>query len=267
VYDPVCGSNGETYSNSDEAACHQIYDVETGECVEPAAPGTYRDGCVHLALWDPVCGSNGVTYSNSGEAFCYSVTEYESGPCTRGKKHHPKGGKADKGCKGKKGGKGKKKGGKGCKDSDDEDSDSDEQDCDACLSLYEPLMAIDYLAEYLNCTTFDNECEAGCAGIPEADKRGLDRTDLQYWLEDGVCPQPGEYLPGCTWLIPLFDWVCGSNGVTYQNSGEARCNGIFEYTSGSCDDLTELVPPGVDDQTELVPTGVDDQTELLAPGL
>lgn len=33
----------------------------------------------------------------------------------------------------------------------------------------------------------------------------------------------------------IYDPVCGCNNVTYGNSCEARCAGIYEYTSGECE--------------------------------
>merc|ERR1719336_3306495 len=248
-YFPVCGYNGVTYSNPSVAECHQIYDVTDGACEdEKPAPapegdddtGNYIDGCTHIQTYDPVCGSNGVTYTNSGEAACYGVTEYEEGACMRCKKRG-KGGKG-KGGKGK-GGKGK--GGKGGKDDSDEPETQDEPNCDMCPTSYEPLVAIDYTTETMECLQFNNECEAWCnePPIPEADKRGTDRDDGRYWLADGVCPKPGEYIPGCVWLVPWFDWVCGiENNVTYQNPSEAHCNGIFKYTKGRCEGDELLAP-------------------------
>ncbi|XP_037778316.1 serine protease inhibitor dipetalogastin-like isoform X2 [Penaeus monodon] len=61
-YDPVCGSNGVTYSN--------LCDLERANCqsdqeITVAYPGECNScdfGC--SGLWDPVCGSDGVTYSN-----------------------------------------------------------------------------------------------------------------------------------------------------------------------------------------------------------
>lgn len=32
-----------------------------------------------------------------------------------------------------------------------------------------------------------------------------------------------------------IDPVCGCNGVTYENSSTAECNGIDDYTRGACD--------------------------------
>ena len=37
----------------------------------------------------------------------------------------------------------------------------------------------------------------------------------------------------CAYLA-VWDPVCGCDGITYSNSGEAACNNIFEYTEGAC---------------------------------
>ena len=42
-----------------------------------------------------------------------------------------------------------------------------------------------------------------------------------------------ELIPDCFYLM-VYDPVCGCDGVTYGNSGEAACNNILEYTEGEC---------------------------------
>jgi len=65
-----------------------------------------------------------------------------------------------------------------------------------------------------------------------------------------VCDDTTECLseldPDCDY-VTIWDPVCGCNGITYSNSGEAACNNIFDYTDGPCDtssvidiDLNEL---------------------------
>lgn len=36
-------------------------------------------------------------------------------------------------------------------------------------------------------------------------------------------------------FITVWDPVCGCDGITYSNSGDAFCNSIYEYTEGECD--------------------------------
>ncbi|XP_062602792.1 serine protease inhibitor dipetalogastin-like [Saccostrea cucullata] len=68
VYNPVCGINGRTYSNSGCAGCAGVSVQCMGECPcrSPGNPGN----CACPFIYDPVCGFNGRTYSNSCTARC-----------------------------------------------------------------------------------------------------------------------------------------------------------------------------------------------------
>lgn len=85
-YDPVCGCNGITYSNSCVA---QYYGGVTswipGECngVSSCVNQAQIDSSVICpTVFEPVCGCDSITYSNSCVAQYYGgVTSWTSGPC------------------------------------------------------------------------------------------------------------------------------------------------------------------------------------------
>ena len=45
-----------------------------------------------------------------------------------------------------------------------------------------------------------------------------------------------QLIPDCMFMT-VIDPVCGCDGVTYSNSGEAACNNIFNYTLGECETI------------------------------
>ena len=51
------------------------------------------------------------------------------------------------------------------------------------------------------------------------------------------CSKSNECTPdlidNCSYIM-VYDPVCGCDGNTYSNSGEAACHSIYEYTGGAC---------------------------------
>lgn len=87
IWDPVCGCDGNTYSNEAAAKYHGgVTSYTFGPCEEEVTD------CVDSALiqpnaiittdWNPVCGCNGVPYSNPASAKVHGgVTTYTLGEC------------------------------------------------------------------------------------------------------------------------------------------------------------------------------------------
>jgi hypothetical protein len=89
IYNPVCGCNNVTYSNSSEAECKGITSYTEGKCKNEDKPDCIEKKCdgVWIQIYDPVCGCNGVTYSNSSEAECKGITSYKKGKCKKEEKN------------------------------------------------------------------------------------------------------------------------------------------------------------------------------------
>ena len=82
-----------------------------------------------------------------------------------------------------------------------------------------------------------------------------------------------ELIPDCVFMT-VVDPVCGCDGVTYSNSGEAACNNIFDFTMGECEGVVDCIddPDGMVTQlgsscSELAILGCDADLSDFIPGI
>jgi len=94
---------------------------------------------------------------------------------------------------------------------------------------------------------------------------------------DLLCDDEGdciaELIPDCVFMA-VVDPVCGCDGVTYSNSGEAACNNIFDFTMGECEVTVDCIDDPEDMLTqygyscgELSILGCDADLSDFIPGI
>lgn len=173
---PVCGEDGKTYENICEAAREGVPVAHKGAC-----------DCTCPAVWDPVCGENGETYGNSCEAGCAGVPVDHAGECrvVIGPFASIEPAPVGSTCSGT----------------------TLPRDPCYCNEVIDPVCGGDG-------NTYNNACEAGCAGVCVA--------------------YEGECIDNCN-CPAVVDPVCGADGRTYGNSCHAACAGVEVKFKGHCD--------------------------------
>lgn len=208
VFDPVCGVDGNTYSNACEADCAGVAVASLGEC-------TLAFSCDILDIIDlpeDLCGqciSEIAVYSFQGETFLASIADNTNCAdglttvvnCLTGNTLCFDGGVA---------------GFNQCNLFFEEAvklqtviKENCGNTCN-CPAVVDPVCGSDGI-------TYNNECEASCAGVPIAFEGPCN-------IDPPTCICTEEFAP-----------VCGVDGVTYSNACHAECEGVAIAAPGECE--------------------------------
>lgn len=260
LFDPVCGCDGQTYSNSCVAASRGVSVDHVGECEnEPQGckdngdcpRGTYcrseegecdevgecvdrPDACARI--FDPVCGCDGQTYSNACVAASNGISVDYAGEC---RVEPPAGCETNRDCDAI------------------EYCAKGPASCDgvgecaarprACPRIFDPVCGCDGV-------TYSNSCVAASSGVnvdyagecrvepppPAGCETNRDCDAVSYCNKDtGDCDGVGECVALPRFCTREFRPVCGCDGVTYSNACVAASNGVSIDHVGACEEPPE----------------------------
>jgi hypothetical protein len=248
IYDPVCGCDGRTYSNSCVAAAAGVSVAHRGPCVatnecssqgdcpessycakEPGdcgGKGVCRarpQGCPDV--WDPVCGCDGRTYGNDCEAAAAGASVAYRGECEAARPCSSNGECSDDSYCARAPG-------------DCQGRGTCEERPVACPRIFDPVCGCDG-------RTYSNDCVAAASGVSVAhrgeceavkDCSGNGECPAGSYCRKaaGDCDGAGDCSPRPEACILIFDPVCGCDGRTYGNACEAAAAGVNVRHRGTC---------------------------------
>jgi len=256
---PVCGCDGETYSNPCMAAAAGASIARMGACEDDPVEGCSDNGdcprgafcrkdegecdavgeCIDRPdfcpeIFDPVCGCDGQTYGNACMAARSGTSVDHVGVCDgepaedcEGNADCPRGTYCQKG--------------EGECDAVGECAISPE----ACVALFDPVCGCDG-------QTYSNACMAAsvgvsvdhvgeCEGAPaEGCEDNADCPRGTYCQKrEGACDAVGECADRPQACTREFRPVCGCDGVTYSNACVAASQGATIDYVGECENVAE----------------------------
>ena len=250
IYDPVCGCDETSYSNSCFAAAAGVNVMHEGKCepvviecehTEQCPEGSYcaKETCSGVGIceavpagcpdvWDPVCGCDGQTHGNSCEAAAAGVNIAYKGECEPVNVVC----KSNLNCA------------KGEYCSKEVGSCSGYGVCttmpDVCIAIYDPVCGCDE-------TTYSNKCDAASHGVTIA-HLGKCEPVIKECDDNSVCAD-GEYCEktagdcngaGICQAKPTvctlqLNPICGCDGQTYSNACIAAAAGVNIKHKGLCE--------------------------------
>lgn len=264
IWDPVCGCDGQTYSNDCERRAAGVSLRHPGECRPPVADCRTNDDCgprevcLHapgqcdeigicerrpeacIQIYDPVCGCDGRTYGNQCEALANGVSVAHRGMCA------PTAGcRTNEDCEAD----------AYCARSEGVCSDSARGECRPrptfCDLILAPVAAPTIPVCGCDGETYEGACFAAANGVNVA-HRGSCEFERCGGIAGFVCSNPDavcifdagtcqivDNLGTCVDLagacLHVFAPVCGCDGRTYGNQCEATRSGVSIDHVGECD--------------------------------